>query len=157
MVKVRYEIDLPSPPPAAFGSDLVLRRIALADLDALAGLMLDAYRGTTDFEDETYEDAVAEVQSFFDGSPSFEHSYLALDGDEAVSAVLVSVYEGEAFIGYVMTRPGHKGRGLGRHLVRQAMGSLADDGHGRIVLYITEGNTPSERLFAGVDARRIDR
>ena len=155
-MKVRYEIDLPAsgsitPPP-----DLAVRTVVPTDLDGLAGLMLDAYRGTIDFEDESYEDAIAEVGSFFGGDPLLQHSYLALDGDEVASAVLVLEYDGEPFIGYVMTLPGHKNQRLARHLVHLAMASLGDEGHARIVLYITEGNTPSERLFASVGARRVD-
>ncbi|MEX2655126.1 MAG: GNAT family N-acetyltransferase [Acidimicrobiia bacterium] len=155
-MKIRYEIDLPSELPIPTSSDLTVRTVAPSDLDGLAGLMLDAYRGTIDYEDETFEDAITEVQSFLDAKPSLAHSYLAVDGDEVASAVLVSVYEGEPFIGYVMTRPRHKNQRLGRHLVRLAMASLADEGHTRIALYITDGNTPSEWLFAGVGARPVD-
>lgn len=155
-MKIRYEIDLSGLSPTLSPPDLAVRRIVLSDLDGLAGLMLEAYRGTIDFDDETYDDAVTEVQSFFDDKPSLEHSYLALDGDEAASAVLVSIFDGEPFIGYVMTAPRHKNQQVGRHLVRLAMASLGDEGHTRIALYITEGNTPSERLFAGVGARRVD-
>jgi RimJ/RimL family protein N-acetyltransferase len=155
-MKFRYEIDLPASTSTAPSPDLAVRTVFPTDLDGLAGLMLDAYRGTIDFEDETYEDAVSEVRSFLDGDPLLAHSYLALDGDEFASAVLVSVYEGEPTIGYVMTRPSYKNQRLARHLVRLAMASLGDEGHTRVALYITEGNTPSERLFAGVGARRID-
>lgn len=155
-MKVRYEIDLPASPSTAPSPDLAVRTVVPTDLDGLSGLMLDAYRGTIDFEDETYEDAVAEVGTFLDGDPLLEHSYLAVDGEEVASAVLVSEYDGQPFIGYVMTRPRYKSQRLARHLVRLAMASLGDEGHTRIALYITEGNTPSERLFAGVGARRVD-
>ncbi len=155
-MKIRYEIDLPAPISSAPPPDLAVRKVLPTDLNALAGLMLDAYRGTIDSEDETYEDAVAEVGSFLEGDPLLNHSYLALEGDETASAVLVSIYDGEPIIGYVMTRPPYKSQRLARHLVRLAMASLGDEGYPRIALYITEGNTPSERLFASVGARRVE-
>ncbi len=155
-MKIRYEIDLPASGSTTPSPGLAVRNVVPTDLEGLAGLMLDAYRGTIDSEDEDYEDAVTEVGAFLDGDPLLEHSYIALDGDEVASAVLVSEYDGEPFIGYVMTLPGHKNQRLARHLVRLAMASLGDDGHTRIVLYITQGNTPSERLFASVGARRVD-
>jgi hypothetical protein len=38
-----------------------------ADIPALGALMLDAYRGTIDFEEETLERSVAEIQRTFGG------------------------------------------------------------------------------------------
>ena len=49
-----------------------------------------------------------------------------------------------------MTHPEHKGRGVARHLVRNAMASLKDDGWCRVILYITQGNATSEALFRSV-------
>ena len=61
--------------------------------------------------------------------------------------MLVSLLDNTPFIGYVMTLPAHKGEGLAQLVTTSSMSSLAEDGHRNIVLYITEGNKPSEALF----------
>jgi CHAD domain-containing protein/GNAT superfamily N-acetyltransferase len=114
--------------------------------------MLDAYRGTIDSEDEILDDAVDEIDGWLADSPMLEHSLgIEMDG-RLVSAVLVSLIDDAPFIGYVITDPAFKGRGLGKASVASALASMAAAGHDRAVLYITEGNVPSERLFATVGA-----
>ncbi|MCH7901289.1 MAG: hypothetical protein IH818_10310 [Acidobacteria bacterium] len=68
------------------------------------------------------------------------------------TAVLVSLSDNTPFIGSVMTLPVHKGEGLAQLVTTSSMSSLAEDGHRNIVLYITEGNKPSEALFRSVGA-----
>lgn len=155
--KLRYEVDLTKPVsgPAPPGG-VRIRTVTPADLARLAMLMLDAYVGTIDYEGEDLDDAIEEVRSFLDDDASLlDRSYLVEDDGEVVSAVLVSMSQGRPFIGYVMTLPSHKNQGLGRLGVGQVLKRLADDGHESIALYITEGNTPSERLFRSVGAVHV--
>jgi GNAT superfamily N-acetyltransferase len=112
------------------------------DLEALAELMLSAYRGTIDDDGETLEDAIREVRSFFDGAPLLEASLVAEDRAGLRSACLVSRYDGSPLVAYVMTRPGSKGRGHAGRLLR-------------VLAAITDGNTPSERLFRRLGFTRI--
>lgn len=151
MTKIRYEIDLAALRPVDPLAGEV-RNVAPDDVAALAQLMLDAYRGTIDYDDETYEDAVAEVQSFFEDKPALEYSYVVAIGDTVVSAVLVSIFDTDPFIGYVMTHPDHKGSHIGRGLVHHALERAKAAGHRRTVFYITAGNYPSEALFASLGA-----
>ena len=152
-VKHRYQIDLANPTTVLAGEDVTVRTITAADLPSLAGLMLEAYRGIIDYEDETYEDAVAEVESLLNGRPMLDHSYLTTVEGTPASAVLVPTSREEPFIACVMTHPEYKNRGIGRHQVTSAASSLALAGYDRVVLYITEGNLPSEALFRAVGAR----
>lgn len=154
--KLRYEIDLSGLTPVAATHDLNVRSISRDDLEGLAGLMLDAYVGTIDYEDETLDDAIGEVRSFMDDDSSLlDRSYLIEDDGTIASAVLVSVSEGRPFIGYVMTRPSHKKHGLARLVTITALECLAGDGHETVVLYTTEGNTPSEALFRSIGAVQV--
>lgn len=155
--KLRYEIDLSDPVSVpSLTAGLRIRTVTPADLVPLARLMLDAYIGTIDYEDEDLDDAMEEVRSFLDDDVSLlDRSYLAEDDGEIVSAVLVSLSDGRPFIGYVMTLPSHKKRGLARLLITHLLERLADDGHETVVFYITEGNTPSERLFRSVGAVHV--
>lgn len=151
MTKIRYEIDLGALRPVDPLAGEV-RNVGPDDLEALAQLMLDAYRGTIDYDDETYEDAEGEVRSFFENDPALEHSYLVEVDGSVVSAVLVSMLDGDPFIGYVMTHPDLKGSHIGRRLVHHALSRAESAGHRRAVFYITAGNHPSEALFASLGA-----
>lgn len=152
--KIRYEIDLTRSKFDVYR--VPVDTVSPDDLLPLSRLMLDAYRGTIDYDDETLEDALGEVSSFFDGVPLLDHSLqIKLEG-RPVSAILVSEHGGDAFIGYVMTDPAHKGRGLATEMANRALASLQTAGYERVVLYITNGNKPSERVFSGLGAIPLD-
>ena len=153
--KLRYEIDLNRPIPRVPGQDVEIRSISTHDVDGVARLMLDAYVGTIDHEGETFQDAVGEVESYFEGDPLLEHSYVASIADEIVSGVLLMLWEGGPLIRCVMTLPAHKNQGLGRLLVSTTMTSLHEAGHTQVTLFITEGNTASEALFEAVGAVHV--
>ncbi len=150
--KRRYEIDLTTPVVVGGVEGASVRPIAHDDLDSLARLMIDAYVGTIDYEDEDYDDAVEEVRGYLDGDPLLENSYLAEVAGEVASAVLVELVDGAPFIGYVMTVTACKGSGLARLVTTTAMSSLASDGYSKVAFYITVGNKPSEALFKSVGA-----
>jgi RimJ/RimL family protein N-acetyltransferase len=149
----RYVIDLSGVPPSRLGDDV--RAISLDDAEALAHLMLEAYRGTIDYEGEDIDDARAEISSFFDGDPMLEHSWAAVVDRALASAVLVSMFEDAPFISYVMTHPEFKNQGWGGRVVAATLAALADAGHHEVALYITDGNLPSEALFRSLGALRV--
>ncbi len=150
--KIRYEIDLAPTRPDPRPVDAELRALRPEDLDALAHLILDAYRGTIDDEGETMVEAVAEIQGWLDDTPILDHSIGAVIDGQLVAAVLVMTVDDAPFVAVVMTAAANKGAGLGRAVVEAAVAGLRRDGHRRVVLYITDGNVPSERLFASVGA-----
>lgn len=155
--KLRYEIDMSLPVPASASEGVNIRTVVPADLAGLAGLMLDAYVGTIDYEDETFDDALEEVSAFLEDDGSLlDRSYIVEDEGKIVSSILVSMSQGLPFIGYVMTIPSHKNQGLARLLVTHALNELCGDGHERVVLYITDGNIPSETLFRSVGAVQVE-
>ncbi|HVR33209.1 MAG TPA: GNAT family N-acetyltransferase [Acidimicrobiia bacterium] len=151
MTKVRYEIDLTELRPVD-SLDSEVRNVGPDDLEGLAQLMLDAYMGTIDYEDENYDDAVTEVRSFLENDPALEHSYVVELEGILGAAVLAQMRDGDLFIGYVMTHPDHKGAHIGRRLVHHALSGANAAGCRRAVLYITRGNGPSEALFASLGA-----
>lgn len=121
------------------------------DAGELAALMLDAYRGTIDFDgSETLLVARDEIDGFLAGKsgvPLLEHSRLAIDGRRIVSAALVTDFESTPLLAYVFTAADHKGRGLGEGLTRLVMHSLAQAGRERLHLWVTAGNAPAERIY----------
>jgi len=130
----------------------VLRTIKPDDAGALARLMLEAYRGTIDSEDETLDDAIAEIDSYFDANPMLDSSFLIERDGNLVSAVLVSLIDEGPFVSYVITVPAHKNKGFGGRVTAAALDSLGARGHDEVAFYITVGNTPSEALFTRLGA-----
>ena len=118
------------------------------DSEALAVLMLDAYQGTIDADgSETLDVARDEVRGYLAGDPLLEHSFVALNAEGPVAAVLVGRHEGIPLIGYVMTSASHKGRGLATALTVLALASLHAAGERRAHLWVTRGNTHAERIY----------
>jgi ribosomal protein S18 acetylase RimI-like enzyme len=137
----------PRDPPAG----LDVRAPAPAEREALAALMLEAYRGTIDFDgSETIEVALDEVAGYLSGAsgpPLLEHSLVAVAGGSIVGAVLVSFFEGLPLFAYAYTAPEWKGRGVSTALLRRSMASLAAAGFERVALFVTAGNDPAERIY----------
>lgn len=152
----RYEPVRPSRPKAI----CEFRHPAQDDVFALATLMIDAYRGTIDDDGETLEDALEEVNSYFDGPhgrPILNCSWLCICEDELAAACLVSWWSerGYPIISYIMTAAKQKKKGLGTAILAEALSSLSDQGHKEIGAVITFGNRPSEIIFerAGFEER----
>ena len=151
--RIRYEIDLSQPPDLDVPDCLTSRQVTPGDLHGLARLMLDAYIGTIDYEDETLDDAIDEVRGFLENEAAMlDNSFVVEDRGSIVSGILVSMVDDAPFIGYVMTDPAHKRQGLGRAVTSTALRRLAEDGHQKVVFYITEGNIASETLFRSLGA-----
>jgi len=130
------------------------------DKQILADLMLDAYRGTIDFDDETIDDARHEVESYFSGSVGaawLESSWLVFEEDKLLCASLVSFWNDRnvPLLAYVMTAAEAKGKHLATAAVSRSLQSLIDHRHGEIRAVITEGNTPSEKVFTRLGFVRL--
>ncbi len=136
--------------PVALPPGLAHRHPAREDLESLAALMLDAYRGTIDDAGETLADAIEEVTAYLAGGPGeplLECSFLALDGSRPVGACLVSLHQNSPLLAYAFTAPAAQNRGLATALIRLSMRALAARGYRRLALWVTEGNTPAERVY----------
>lgn len=115
--------------------------------------MLDAYRGTTDDQGESLQDAIREVEAYF--SPAAENlaliapSVLVVEGETAVSACLVQSWRrrGCPLIGYVICRASYKGLGFAALALHESLRRLRQAQHDEVRAVITEGNVASERLF----------
>ena len=128
-----------------------------ADDTALGRLMELAYAGTIDQQLGDNTDGTVEIASWRAtvADPACSRIARTVDG-ELVAACLVGRWEDVAFIAYVMTLPTWKQRGVARALVAGSLDALHDVGDEHVVATITEGNVPSERLFAQLGFRRHD-
>jgi ribosomal protein S18 acetylase RimI-like enzyme len=120
------------------------------DAAALGALMLDAFRGTVDYADETLEESVAEVVLVFSGASGgfLPAPSLLIEGDGRLrSATLVTLYQGAPLLAFAMTHPADKGQGLATYLIRQSMNALLRDGYDELFLYVSVGNDVARRLY----------
>lgn len=121
--------------------------------DALAALVLDAYRNTIDDEGETLDDAASAIDYYL-ASIVRPHSYLMLDGADPVAFAFVVVVNDIHYIDPVVVASTHKRLGHGATLVRLCLVSLVDAGVDEVGATITDGNVASERLFIGLGFHR---
>lgn len=131
----------------------VIRQPSYADLEDLATLMIDAYRGTIDYDGETLDDARDEIRSYFTTSatsPLLAHSWVYIDQGAVAAASLAAFWtlREVPLIAYVMTHPAYKQQALGSWLVHRSLCSLHTAGYTEVRAVITAGNVPSEHLFA---------
>lgn len=127
-----------------------LRRVRPDDVDALAALMLDAYRGTADDAGESLDDARLEVAKTFAGAyGSFDAdcSCVLVQHGLALSATLVTHWRGRPLIAFTFTRAGFKRRGLARQCMTAAMTALQAAGEDEVDLVVTLANAPAVALY----------
>jgi len=161
-----YHLDLDKfvqPEPALSLGYMIIRSPQVVDLEELARLMLDAYKGTIDEDGKTYEDTLNEVRAYFAG----ERGGLAREDcskvyelrRKLVSACLVAEWTERQIpiIVYVMTLAEMKRQGLARSLLFTTLRSLRDLEYSEVQAVITDGDTPSEQLFAQFGFKRVDR
>jgi ribosomal protein S18 acetylase RimI-like enzyme len=136
------------------------RAIQRPDASALGALMLAAYRGTVDDEGESEADAIAEVERTLAGDygPWLEDCSFAVDeGSRIEGASMVTLWEGDPFLTYVVVHPDMKRRGLGTFLMTTSGNALAAAGYSQLDLFVTEENEPAVSLYRKLDFRVVDR
>jgi len=127
--------------------DLLVRAPTKEDRLDLATLMMEAYVGTIDYDGETHDQAVEEIDGAFASEALLAESRVAAGNGVIHSAVLVSLVDDDAFIGYAMTRADAKNRGLASALLDLSMEAIWAAGYEQVRCFITEGNEPSEKVF----------
>ncbi len=140
----------------------LLRPISEGDLEALGTLMLEAYKGTIDYEGETLEDAVKEVSTVLKGGygPFLnECSYIIEDEGKMLSAsmVVLSDEADQPLLVFSMTHPDHKRKGMAEFLLKASINWLFDANYEELCLVVTEGNTGAIRLYEKLGFRRWER
>lgn len=129
------------------------RPVVDGDRDALAALMLAAYRGTIDDEGEDIDDALDAVDEYLDLIVQ-PHSFVLETADGVVAMCFVVVVRGRHYVDPIAVDARVKRSGVGRALVAMVLASLAAAGVTEVGATITDGNEPSERLFASLGFRR---
>lgn len=121
----------PVPVPSVPSSGIPVRRAATADRDAIA-LAQSAGFGMT-----------LEFARMLQPERKFEHviMLLAADGPAPAGTAEIFIHERIAGIGGVCTVPSHRGRGLGRELMVEAIRVAAEEGCVKVCLFAAEGKS----------------
>lgn len=129
------------------------RAVAQGDDDALAQLMLAAYKGTVDDGGETLDDACGEVRKLLTGEfGAFDATLSTVwieDGAMAAATLLTRTRgaQAEPFVAFSMTLPAFQRRGLARAGLTRAMRQLREAGHARLHLVVTRANERAVALY----------
>jgi RimJ/RimL family protein N-acetyltransferase len=144
----RRDLQARIPVPSMLG-ELSVRAPDRADDVALARLMEAAYAGTIDEDLGDNDDADVEIANWHRFGADATVSRVAVDADgRIVGAALITVWDGRAYLAYVMTQPDRKGQGVAATVVAAALRALARRGEHSVEATVTVGNVPSERLLS---------
>lgn len=128
------------------------------DGDALAALMLEAYRGTIDDEGETPEETRAAVQQLFDGDFGpllWAVSEVIEEDGRLVAATLITIWDDRPFLAFTVTAPSHQRQGLARAGVQRAMNRLRAGDETELQLVVTQGNSAAEHMYTSLGFCRV--
>ena len=126
------------------------RRPRPEDERQLAELMLAAYEGTVDEEEETIEQAVDEIRKTFAGEhgPYLPDCSRVVERDgRIVSATLVTAWQERPFVAFAMTALAFKRRGIARASMVNTMQDVSASGKGLLSLVVTVENRPAFDLY----------
>jgi len=155
MTRTRSEYRLtPIDPSRLRAVPVGLRPPAVADRRPLAELVLAAYRGTIDDEGETVDDALEAVDVWL-GHAIAPHSLVLEEPGRLIAASFVVTVDDRHYIDPVIVAAPAKQRGIGVAMVSSSIRSLLDAGVHEVGATITDGNVPSERLFASLGFTRV--
>lgn len=121
------------------------------ETEVLANLMVDAYRGTVDWEEGDNEtQALVEIKETMSGKyGSFQAKASGAIVDSygnPISALFVSIFEGRPTVIFLFTRKDHLKQGFATSLIRNSAYVLEKSGHSEIALYVSTEN-PARMLY----------
>ena len=125
------------------------RTITSADTEALASLMLAAYKETIDYDGETLEDALFQIRGVFQGKFGVfqDLSSFAIEEEgRFLSAIIITLWQGSPLVAFSMTRPEFKNNGMATFLLKSSINALLTFGQKELFLMVTDGNEPAQRL-----------
>ena len=127
----------------------------------LARLMWAAYQGTVDYDGETVEDAIKEIEHTFEGGYGAlltDCSFVIRDqsGQLLTAAILITLHQGAPLLAFSMTHPDYKRQGYGRILVGEALAALAEAGYSEVYLSVNGANEPALGLYRSFGFREVE-
>jgi predicted GNAT family acetyltransferase len=141
--------------------DWFFRPVSEGDVNALGALMLEAYRGTIDYEGEGLEEAIQEVHAVLAGAYGpfiADCSFVIEDEGKMLSASMMVMSDrvNAPLLAFSMTHPEHKRKGMAEFLLKAGINRLVGAGHRDLYLVVTEGNAGAIRLYEKLGFRQAE-
>jgi GNAT superfamily N-acetyltransferase len=128
----------------------------------LTKFLIDVYEGHLEQQFGMHVGSEAEWRGYVGGllqgdSGRFmpDASYVALEGDRIVGAILVTDWMGMPLVAELGVAKDRRGRGVGRSLLEESMNRLAGLDVPRLALYVTLGNDPAVSLYRSLGFAQI--
>ncbi|MBU3217331.1 GNAT family N-acetyltransferase [Clostridium estertheticum] len=112
--------------------------------------MLDAFRDTEDFEDETLEDLNEEIHSVVDGTFGMfisDASFQIKQNTEIASAILINLYEGNPLVSELFTKKKYMNLGMASSLLKNSINVLLKLGYENLTLNVHPRNVGAVNLY----------
>ena len=140
--------------------DWDVRGFSMEDVSVLGSLMLNSYKGTIDYEGETLDEAISEIEATLNGKYGAfldSCSFLAEINENAVSAIIITWFEDirKPLLSFSMTHPEYQNQGLGTYLLKKSINALMDNGYHELHLVVTDGNKPAQHLYRKIGFQEI--
>ena len=137
------------------------RSVRAGDVRALGELMYAGFRESVEpVEELPVEIMVAQETLEGKYGPLLTDSSLVVEEDgELLAACLVSLFPSGPHVVHMVTRPEHRGKGIGTELLLRAANSLAESGYDELSLYVLPENEDAKRLYRRLgfeEAGRVD-
>jgi len=129
-----------------------IKEVSLAEAETLGHLMYRAYRGTIDYEGETLEQSIQEMQEVLAGKygkVNLPASLVVMDNARAVSAVIFVDFPKEKMplLAFTMTDPEFQGKGYSQSLIKLSLNKLLEQDFEECCLVVTDGNEPAQSIY----------
>jgi GNAT superfamily N-acetyltransferase len=131
-------------------SNADVRPFSIGDKWRLGVLLFNAYLGTIDQEEDTVEQAHAEIDKTIGGEyGTFMQPYsMVVERSGALhSAALITRFHDRPLLAFSFTDPNSKNQGLARACIRAAMAALRAAGESELHLVVTRANAPAFHLY----------
>jgi predicted GNAT family acetyltransferase len=134
----------------SYRKEFPLRNIGDRDAKSLGELMYHGCRNTIDYEDETIEEFITEVQNTLEGQygPFLQNCFFLIEvTQKPVAATIISLFKGVTLVTYTVTHPDHVNNGYSTYLIKKSMDALLTIGYKELYLVVTVGNESARHIY----------
>ncbi|MBB6452049.1 GNAT superfamily N-acetyltransferase [Salirhabdus euzebyi] len=130
--------------------DILSTNLTSVNTSMLGNLMYSAYKDTIDYEGETVEQFIKEIQATLNGKYGkllSDCSYMIELKNLPVATTIISLFKGAPFVTYNVTHPEHHNKGFSTFLIKKSINSLVEQGYKELFLMVTEGNASAQHMY----------
>lgn len=157
--RLRMEASTRPTPPA---TNVKLQPPEENEVLGLTKFLMDVYEGHIEQQygmhvgtEEEWRGYVAGLLKGDSGRFMPDASYVALESDRIIGAILVTHWMGMPLVSELGVAKDRRGRGIGRTLLETSMGRLAGVDEARLSLYVTRGNDPAIGLYRSLGFAQV--